>query len=175
MPQSSFRPSLIAAVIAGAAALAPMTPAQAQSGADSAPAQSQHLAKGRFTVQMKPLSDTGLAGGNAKLGRMSLDKVFEGDLAAVGQGEMLTAMTQTQGSAGYVAIERVTGSLQGRQGSFVLQHSGQMDRGAQSLSIRVVPDSGSGDLIGLQGELKIRIEGGQHFYEFAYTLPDLVR
>lgn len=140
------------------------------------PLRTAHVAHGSFTVQMKPQqAEPDFGEGNAKLARMSLDKVFEGDLAALGHGEMLTAMTQTRGSAGYVALERVTGSLQGRKGSFVLQHSGLMDQGAQSLVITVVPDSGAGDLIGLSGSLKIRIEGGKHFYDFDYSLPELVK
>lgn len=140
------------------------------------PLRNQYAAHGSFTVQMKPAqAEADFGDGNAKLARMTLDKAFEGDLVAQGHGEMLTAMTQTRGSAGYVALERVTGSLQGRKGSFVLQHSGVMDQGAQSLSITVVPDSGSGDLIGLQGSLQIRIEAGKHFYDFEYSLPDLVK
>jgi hypothetical protein len=105
------------------------------------------------------------------LGRLLLDKHYHGDLEASAQGQMLSAITGTTGSAGYVAIEQVTGTLQGRQGSFVLQHHGLMDRGTPSLSVTVVPDSGSGALTGLAGRMGIRIEGGQHFYEFDYTLP----
>ena len=137
---------------------------------DPSPQRVRRVAKGTFSVQTKPLSESGFEG-NANLGRMSLDKTFEGDLTGVGKGEMLTAMTQTKGSAGYVAIERVTGSLDGREGSFVFQHTGSMNQGAQSLSIAVVPDSASGDLIGLEGVFTIRIESGQHFYQFDYSLP----
>ena len=128
-----------------------------------------HTATGSFTVQMKPLSDSPADG--VTLGRLSLDKTFEGDLVGTGQGEMLTAMTPVKGSAGYVAIERVTGSLHGRSGSFVFQHTGTMDQGAQQLSISVVPGSGTGALVGLAGQFKLRIEQGQHFYSFDYTLP----
>ena len=127
-------------------------------------------ATGTFEVSMKPLSAPGEPVGTA-VGRMSLDKRFAGDLVAVGQGEMLTAMTPTQGSAGYVAIERVTGRLHGRQGSFVLQHSGTMDRGAQRLSITVVPDSGTEALAGINGSLRINVDNGAHSYELEYTLP----
>lgn len=135
----------------------------------------QLRATGTFKVQMQPLSqgepeEPAESGVGATLGRMSLRKQFEGDLQATGEGQMLTAMTTTQGSAGYVAIERVTGALQGRKGSFVLQHTGTMARGAQQLSITVVPDSGTGELAGLSGTLGIRIEGGQHFYDFDYRL-----
>jgi len=127
-------------------------------------------AKGSFTVEMKPQADLG-SEASVKLARMSLAKHFDGDLQAVGQGEMLTALTPVPGSAGYVAIERVTGSLHGAGGSFVFQHSGTMDHGAQRLSITVVPDSGTGALLGLQGTFRIDIVERQHFYEFDYTLP----
>jgi hypothetical protein len=103
---------------------------------------------------------------------MSLYKRFQGDLAAVGQGEMLTAITGVNGSAGYVAIERVTGTLNGRQGSFVFQHAGLMNRGVQQLSITVVPDSGTDQLTGLGGEFLLTIVDGQHFYTFDYSLPE---
>ena len=128
------------------------------------------LAKGTFTVEMKPQAEPNTAEG-VTLGRMSLDKRFEGDLVATGKGEMLTALTPTKGSAGYVAIERVTGTLQGRSGSFVFQHSGTMDQGAQRLSITVVPGSGTGALAGISGAFKINITEGKHFYEFEYSLP----
>ena len=126
---------------------------------------------GTFEVELKPQSETGAPDGNSNLGRMSLDKVFQGDLAGVAKGEMLTALTQTQGSAGYVAIERFTGTLHGRMGSFVLQHSGSMNRGAQSLSITVVPDSGTGELAGIAGTFRLNIVDGKHFYEIEYSLP----
>ncbi|VTU19781.1 hypothetical protein SRS16CHR_02509 [Variovorax sp. SRS16] len=128
-------------------------------------------ATGTFEVQMKAQSQDEQAGG-ATLARMSLDKQFSGDLDGTGKGEMLSARTPTQGSAGYVAIERVTATLHGRAGSFALQHSGTMTRGEPQLSITVVPDSGSGQLAGLSGALAIRIADGKHFYDFAYTLPE---
>jgi hypothetical protein len=127
-------------------------------------------AQGTFTVQMKPAVEPSTADG-VSLGRMSLGKTFDGDLVATGQGEMLTALTPVQGSAGYVAIERVTGTLHGRAGSFVLQHSGTMHAGAQQLSITVVPASGSNELAGIEGVFKLRIEGGVHHYTLEYTLP----
>jgi hypothetical protein len=92
-------------------------------------------------------------------------------LVATGKGEMLTALTGTQGSAGYVAIERVTGTLHGRTESFVFQHSGSMSRGAQQLSITVVPDSGTDELAGIRGTFRLNIVEGKHFYEFEYSLP----
>lgn len=128
------------------------------------------IAKGTFTVEMKPQTEPSTADG-VSLGRMSLDKRFEGDLIATGKGEMLTALTPTKGSAGYVAIERVAGTLQGRSGSFVFQHGGTMDQGAQRLSIAVVPGSGTGALAGITGNFKIDITEGKHFYEFEYSLP----
>ncbi len=127
-------------------------------------------AKGPFDVKLAPValafddSDDGAA-----RGRMSLDKHYHGDLEASSKGEMLSAMTGTQGSAGYVAIEKVVGTLGGRRGTFVLQHFATMTRGAPRLEIVVVPDSGTGDLAGLVGTMHIVIaDGGKHFYEFDY-------
>jgi hypothetical protein len=106
------------------------------------------------------------------LGRWSLTKKYHGDLEGTSEGQMLAAGTNVKGSAGYVAMERVTGALNGRQGSFVLQHSGTMAHGALQLSVIVVPDSGTGELAGIAGTMTIKIEaGGKHFYEFAYSLP----
>ena len=127
------------------------------------------IAKGSFAVDLKPLSEPDVADG-VTLGRMSLEKRFEGDLVATGRGQMLTAVTPVQGSAGYVAIERVTGVLQGRSGSFVFQHVGTMSGGKQQLSITVVPDSGTGELAGIAGAFRIQIVEGKHFYEFEYQL-----
>lgn len=126
-------------------------------------------ARGTFEVKIGPLA-TDEQAGLTTLGRLSIDKQFHGDLEARSLSEMLTAMTPVKGSAGYVAIERVTGTLAGKQGSFALQHTGTMDRGAQQLRIAVVPDSGTGDLTGLTGELTIQIDGGQHSYELQYSL-----
>lgn len=128
------------------------------------------VAKGTFTAEMKPQSEPE-NGGGVSLGRLSLEKKFEGDLVATSHGEMLTALTPVKGSAGYVAIERVTGTLNGRSGAFVFQHTGTMAQGAQQLSITVVPDSGTEELSGISGDLKINIVEGQHFYEFEYSLP----
>ena len=127
-------------------------------------------ASGEFDVKMapQPASDKGQ---EAALGRMSLDKQFRGDLVATSAGEMLMVRTPTDGSAGYVALERVTGKLAGRSGSFVLQHNGIMDRNTPSLTITVVPDSGTGELQGLKGSMTIDITGGKHFYRFQYELP----
>lgn len=128
------------------------------------------IAKGTFTVEMKPQGEPSAAEG-VSTARLALSKRFEGDLAAVGLGEMLTALTPIKGSAGYVAIERVTGSVHGKSGSFVFQHSGTMNQGAQQLSIAVVPGSGTGALTGIHGVFKINIVEGKHFYEFEYSLP----
>ena len=125
-------------------------------------------AKGSFEVTIQPLSNAEVSD-DATLGRFLLTKKFSGDLVAEARGQMLSAGTATPGSAGYVAIDQVTGTLAGRAGSFVLQHSGTMNRGAPGLSITVVPDSGTGELVGLSGTLKINIIDKQHFYEFDYS------
>jgi uncharacterized protein DUF3224 len=126
-------------------------------------------ASGTFDVKLTPQpmvdSQDGLA-------RMSIDKQFHGELDAASKGEMLSAGTTVRGSAGYVAIERVVGTLAGKRGTFVLQHNATMNRGVPQLSISVVPDSGTDQLTGLTGAMGIRIEGGSHFYEFDYTLGD---
>lgn len=130
----------------------------------------EQLAKGTFTVALKPLAFEGVDT-TARLGRMSIDKELHGDLTGQTQGQMLTGMTETSGSAGYVAIERVTGTLHGKRGTFLLQHFGIMDRGAPSLRVTVVPDSGTDELRGLTGEFTIDNRGGQHSYELRYRLP----
>lgn len=126
-------------------------------------------AKGSFDVKIVPLAVNENSEGDMR-GRMSINKQFHGDLEATSIGEMLTAMTVVQGSAGYVAIERVTGNLQGRKGSFTLQHSGTMNRGQPTLTVSIVPDSGSDELIGISGELRIIIAEGKHSYELDYTI-----
>lgn len=128
-------------------------------------------ATGTFEVNLAPLGEPDTASG-LSLGRLSIGKRFQGDLDGVGQGQMLTALTGVEGSAGYVAIERVTGTLHGRAGSFVFQHSGLMARGAQTLSITVVPDSGTEQLAGLAGTFALSLVDGQHTYTFDYVLPD---
>ncbi len=104
------------------------------------------------------------------LARMTIDKTFQGDLQARSLGQMLAARTATEGSAGYVALEQVSGTLGGRRGSFVLQHSGTMNRGVASLQLYVVPDSGTGELAGLSGSMHIINEGDAHRYEFDYDI-----
>ncbi|WP_409424099.1 DUF3224 domain-containing protein [Pseudoalteromonas sp. RW-H-Ap-1] len=125
---------------------------------------------GEFTVTLAPIDGYAHGQQGVNLGRMSIDKQFTGSLTATSQGEMLSAMTPTQGSAGYVAIEQVIGELEGKKGSFVLQHFGTMDKGQDSLILNVIPDSGTYELEGLTGSMKIRIEQGIHYYDFEYSL-----
>ena len=126
-------------------------------------------ASGTFEVKLAPEPGDDQAPG---VGRMSIDKQFRGDLEAVSRGQMLSAVTSVKGSAGYVAIEQVTGNWHGRSGAFVLQHSGTMTRGAPQLIVSVVPDSGTGQLAGLAGTLTITIAEGKHSYDFEYTLGE---
>ena len=125
-------------------------------------------ATGTFAVQLTPQPPA--AAEEPTLGRLLIDKQFHGDLEGVSRGQMLAAQTDVEGSAGYVAMERVTGTLHGRRGSFVLQHSGTMARGAPGLVISVVPDSGTGELAGLSGHMSLVIDGEQHAYDLEYTL-----
>jgi hypothetical protein len=129
-------------------------------------------ATGPFQVKLVPQDDKI----DPTLGRMTIDKAFHGDLEGTSKGQMLTASTGVKGSAGYVAIERVTGTLRTsagpRIGTFALQHIGTLTRGTPELSVTVVPDSGTGQLVGLTGELNILIVDGNHSYDFEYTLLD---
>lgn len=137
--------------------------------AEQHPTNAARLAVGDFDVKLNPLATYESSDGSL-MGHLSLDKEFRGDLVATSKGEMLSAGTNVKGSAGYVAIERVIGTLHGRRGSFVLQHSGTMTRGAPQLSVSVVPDSGTDELVGLAGTMAIIIADGKHSYEFSYTL-----
>jgi hypothetical protein len=129
-------------------------------------------AKGPFEVKIAPLALSAVAQDPA-LGRMSIDKQYHGDLEGTGKGEMLTAGDATSGSAAYVAVERVSGTLGGRKGSFLVYHHATMARGKQSLSIAIVPDSGTGQFSGISGTMNILFQaGGQHAYELEYTLPE---
>jgi hypothetical protein len=141
------------------------TSSPAQKGA----AMTTH-AKGTFEVKITPQTPDGKFE-DATMGRMTIDKQLHGDLEATSKGQMLSAMTDVKGSAGYVAMERVTGKLNGRNGSFVLQHSATMTRGVPQLSVTVVPDSGTGQLVGLTGKMDIIINAGKHSYDFEYALP----
>jgi hypothetical protein len=124
-------------------------------------------ANGTFDVKLAPIGS-----GEGLIGSMSIDKTFHGDLQGTSVGQMLAFRSSVEGSAGYVAMERVTASLGGRQGSFTLQHSGLMDKGAQSLTVVVVPDSATEGLAGLAGVMNIVVTPGRHDYQFRYTLPD---
>ena len=125
-------------------------------------------ASGPFDVKVTPQDDKSE---DPLLGRMSLDKQYHGDLEASGKGQMLTAGSSVKGSGAYVAIEKVSGTLRGRSGSFVLQHSGTMTQGVPQLTVTVVPDSGTGQLAGIAGKMRINIADGKHSYDFDYTLP----
>ena len=127
-------------------------------------------AHGTFDVKMVPQPAAAGAGDDG-IGRMALDKQYHGELAATGSGQMLAIRTAVEGSAGYVALERVSGMLHGRRGTFALQHSGTMARGVPQLAISVVPDSGSDELQGLAGTLTNTIAEGRHEYDLEYTLP----
>lgn len=143
--------------IAGALLVTASTP--------TAQARPMHAA-GTFDVKLVPQTDA-----DTTVGRMSIDKVFHGDIDGTSKGTMLALMGSDPTSGAYVAIERITGTLHGRKGSFALHHTGVMNRGAQSLTVTVIPDSGTGELVGIAGSLKIIIEGKKHSYEFDYTLP----
>lgn len=127
----------------------------------------QGEARGTFDVALLPIG-----GKDSPIGVMSIDKTFHGDLQGSSVGQMLAFRTPVQGSAGYVAMERVTATLAGREGAFTLQHNGVMTRGVPELSVIVVPDSGSEGLLGLTGTLEITISDGRHDYRLQYTLPD---
>lgn len=125
-------------------------------------------ATGTFEVKLKPQTDENV--GDPTIGRMSIDKQFHGDLEGTSKGQMLAVQGEVKGSAGYVAMERVSGALHRQHGTFALQHTGTMNRGVPGLSVTVVPDSGTGELAGLSGKMNIIIAGGKHSYEFEYTL-----
>jgi Protein of unknown function (DUF3224) len=155
--------AVVAVIVTGA-------PVDGQPGRPDAPKRERAVstrAAGEFDVKLAPLA---LSAEGTGLGRMSIDKQFRGDLVATSKGEMLTAGTAVKTSAVYVAVEQVTGTLHGRAGSFMLHHTGIMTRGTPSLTIRVVPDSGTGELTGISGTLDIVIADGKHTYTFDYTL-----
>jgi hypothetical protein len=128
-------------------------------------------AHGEFDVTLTPQPPDD-AGAASPVSRMTIAKQFHGDLEGTSVGQMLAVGTAVEGSAGYVAMEQVTGTLRGRGGAFALQHSATMTRGVPRLSITVVPDSGAGQLVGLVGTMTIDIVDGKHFYGFDYTLPE---
>jgi hypothetical protein len=166
-------PAVVAAVcwVVGAGRSLP-TPRGAQdSGSLIKGASVTHHATGSFDVKIEPQKPDSAPAEASGLGRMSIDKQFHGELEATSKGEMLSLLDRASGSGGYVALERVTGTLQGKSGSFALQHNATMDHGKPSLNIIVVPGSGTGELAGISGTMNIRIEaGGKHFYDFDYAL-----
>ena len=127
----------------------------------------EHVARGTFDVVLTPVGAA-----DAPVGSMMIAKTFHGDLAGTSAGQMLAIRTATNGSAGYVAMERVTGTIAGRHGSFALQHSGTMDRGTPTLHVGVVPDSGTDALAGIAGTMDIVVSPGKHDYSFRYRLPN---
>lgn len=130
-----------------------------------------HTAKGTFEVTLTPQPhQEGV--GDASVGRIALFKVFAGEFNGTSVGQMLGYRSSIEGSAGYVAMDKVQGTMNGRQGSFIMQHNGIMNRGEPQLSIKIVPDSGTDALTGIAGEMLLNIESGKHFYEFRYTLPE---
>ena len=166
----------LAAVLTGAAALIMMpsytfSRATAHGTSRLQKDTAMKHATGPFEVKITPLEPANKTEDNS-LGRMLLEKQFHGDLEAISKGEMLTAGSVAKGSGGYVAIEKVSGKLNGKTGTFILQHNATMDHGTPNLNIVVVPDSGTGQLAGISGTLNIIIESGKHSYDFAYLLPD---
>lgn len=127
-------------------------------------------AKGKFIISFKPL-ECSLQSGVNTLARLGFSKEFSGDMVGQSQGEMLSCRSTEPGSAGYVAIEILDVVLEGKHGSLVFQHSSTLDQGAPSQSIQVVPNSGTGELAGISGQLEIQIVEGAHFYQFSYQLP----
>ena len=146
----------------------PFASADQTAAPSKGPAVTTHAA-GTFDVKITPQKDEGV--GDATIGRMGIDKQYHGDLAGSGLGQMLASMGAVKDSGVYVAIERVTGTLHGKTGSFAVHHLGVMERGAQRLVITVVPDSGTGELVGITGSMTIEIKGGAHYYTLDYTLP----
>lgn len=128
-------------------------------------------ASGKFEIGFKRLEAYSGSSDESPLGRMSINKTYSGDLEASSRGEMLTAKTSVPSSAGYVAIEQVSGVLSGKTGSFLLQHFGIMSGGENTLTLEVVPDSAAGELKGLRGKMSIRMVESQHFYDFVYSVP----
>lgn len=160
---------VVSAVLLAGGAFAPIAGSQpAQAGSRKEGTMTER-ATGTFEVKLTPQAPDDKVK-DAAVGRMTIDKQFQGDLSGTSRGQMLAARTAVQDSAGYVAIEQIAGTLRGRSGTFVLQHSGTMSRGAQSLSITVVPDSGTGGLAGLSGKMSIAIDGGKHSYVFEYSI-----
>jgi hypothetical protein len=160
--------AVVFASLAVASSALTKMPFQVSGPAPKGASVSTHAA-GIFEVKITPQAS---GSEDASLGRMTIDKQFHGDLEGVSKGQMLTAGTSVKGSAGYVAIEKVSGTVNGRNGTFILQHTATMTRGVPQLSIIVVPDSGTGQLIGLSGRMNINMSEGKHSYDFEYTVPE---
>ena len=158
---------VIAPIVLAILTLVAFTMIQAQSTSKEA-VTTMH-AVGPFEVKITHQDDEA---GDPMLNRMILDKQYHGDIEATGKGQMLTAGTEVKGSGAYVAIEKVSGTLKGRTGSFVLQHAGTMAQSVPQLTVLVVPDSGTGELKGLTGKMMINIAAdGKHSYDLEYALP----
>lgn len=172
MPSLSGRFITVAASLALLCALAAVaqTSAHTTQHASKEATMTAHHAVGTFDVKVTPLTTAAGATENP-ISELSLDKQFHGALEATGKGTMLASGNPANGAGGYVAMEKVTGTLDGRKGSFVLQHSGTMKGGAAEMSVTVVPDSGTDELTGLDGKMTIQIAAGKHSYDFEYTLP----
>ncbi|MCW8091375.1 DUF3224 domain-containing protein [Alteromonas sp. ASW11-130] len=127
---------------------------------------------GEFDVELKPIEPTFMADDDNTVNRMTIDKTYKGDLTASGKGEMLSVITPVKGSAGYVAMEIIKGTLEGKRGAFVVQHSGIMGPSGEVLNIPIIPNSGSEELSGIVGSMNIKLENGKHFYELEYGLQD---
>ncbi len=166
MPRTNF---FLATVIALLFAVAGWTQTKDSKPETQGATPGMKHASGTFEVKTRPQADPG---SDPNLTRLTLEKQFHGDLEGSSKGQMLGAYTDVKGSAGYVAMEKVAGKLNGRSGTFMLQHSGTMQGGKLQLSVTVVPDSGTGDLAGLAGKMNIIMAEGKHSYEFEYTLPE---
>ena len=149
------------------------TATHAQTGTPASrttPTKESMTARGTFDVKVVPQPPDDAAGGS--FSRLFLDKQFHGDLAATSKGQMIGAGSPEKGVAGYVALEHVSGTLNGRRGSFALQHSGTMENGVTTMNVTVVPGSGTDQLTGIAGRMTIIIENGKHSYALEYTVPD---
>ena len=162
--------STVAVIVVFCVSLGFGSSAYTQTPATTTPKDSMmaHRAIGTFEVKLTPLPPDDKTE-NATISRMSIAKRIHGDLEAISKGQMLAAGTAAKGSGGYVALEQISGTLHGRRGTFVLQHSGAMTRGVPQLTITVVPDSGTDELAGLAGKMTISIVDGKHSYAFEYT------
>lgn len=169
-----MKPELTLAAVVAVSLFAATSPVHAQAGHAPVPAKGTPMtsqATGTFEVKVKPLPEDEKVPG-VSVGRMSIDKTFKGDIEGTSKGEMMTAATPVKGSAGYVAVEIVTASIKGKSGTFTLLHHATMKQeGDFRMNIVVIPDSATGELVGLSGKMEIIIEGGKHSYKFDYTLP----